>query len=78
MPKSIYLTDEQYQQICEAARKCGYRVQRGRGSQLALFVVAAANTASTPTSGDSPASEVSPTGEVIPSNQFEPVPPTCG
>jgi hypothetical protein len=47
MPKSIYLTDEQYQQICEAARKCGYRVQRGRGSQLAVFVVAAANTVCT-------------------------------
>lgn len=58
-PKSIYLTDEQYQQIVESARKCGYRVQRGRGSQLALFVVAAANTAST--------GQVTP----VPSNQAE-------
>jgi len=34
MPKSIWLTDEQYQQITEAARHCGFRVQRGRGSQV--------------------------------------------
>ena len=47
MPKSIYLTDQQYQQITEAARQCGFRVQRGRGSQIALFVVAAANNACT-------------------------------
>lgn len=45
MPKSIYFTDEAYQQITEAARQCGFRVSRGRGSQIALFVVAAANTA---------------------------------
>jgi len=45
MPKSIYFTDEAYQQITEAARKCGFRVSRGRGSQIALFVVAAANNA---------------------------------
>ncbi len=43
MPKSIYFTDEAYQQITEAARQCGFRVSRGRGSQIALFVVAAAN-----------------------------------
>jgi hypothetical protein len=51
MPKSIYLTDEQYQQITEAARQCGFCVQRGRGSQLALFAVAAANNACTLTGG---------------------------
>jgi len=45
VPKSIYFTDEAYQQITEAARLCGFRVSRGRGSQIALFVVAAANTA---------------------------------
>ena len=45
MPKSIYFTDEAYQQITEAARQCGFRVSRGRGSQIALFVVAAANKA---------------------------------
>jgi hypothetical protein len=47
MPKSIYFTDEAYQQITEAARLCGFRVSRGRGSQIALFVVAAANKACT-------------------------------
>jgi hypothetical protein len=47
MPKSIYLTDEAYRQIVEAAIKCGFRVSRGRGSQLALFVVMAANKACT-------------------------------
>jgi len=51
MPKSIYLTDEQYQQITEAALQCGFRVQRGRGSQLALFIVAASNNACTLTGG---------------------------
>ena len=45
MPKSIYFTDDRYEQIVEAARKCGYRVSRGRGSQLAQFVVMASNTA---------------------------------
>jgi hypothetical protein len=45
MPKSIYFTDEAYQQITEAARQCGFRVSRGRGSQIALFVLAAANKA---------------------------------
>jgi hypothetical protein len=54
-PKSIYLTDEQYKQIVKAAQACGYRVQRGRGSQLAQFVVAAANIASTRTAGILPA-----------------------
>ncbi len=53
MPKSIYFTDEAYQQITEAARQCGFRVSRGRGSQLALFVVAAANKACTLTGGES-------------------------
>ena len=37
-----------------------------------------ANTACTPTGGDSPASEILPTGEVTPSNQVEPTPPTSG
>lgn len=37
-----------------------------------------ANTASTPTGGDSPVSEISLTGEVAPSNQVEPTPPTSG
>ena len=64
MPKSIYFTDEAYQQITEAARQCGFRVSRGRGSQIALFVVAAANTACTGRL-DSSATQSSFTAEVI-------------
>jgi len=45
MPKSIYLTDEQYAAVVAHARKCGFRVQRGRGSQLAAFIVASAASA---------------------------------
>lgn len=54
MPSSIYFTDEQKAQIVEAAIKCGFRVSRGRGSQLALFVVQAANNACTQTAGITP------------------------
>lgn len=45
MPKSIYFSDDRFEQIIEAAKQCGFRVSRGRGSQLALFVVMASNTA---------------------------------
>ena len=65
MAKSIYLTDEQYQQIAEAARQSGFRVERGRGSQLALFVVAAANTVCTGRGLQPPAKQVESTAEVI-------------
>jgi hypothetical protein len=47
MAKTIAFTDEQYEQIVEAALESGYAVCRGRGSQLGLFVTAAANTART-------------------------------
>ena len=65
MPKSIYFTDEAYQQITEAARQCGFRVQRGRGSQLAIFIVAAANTACTGRGLQPPAKQVESTAKVI-------------
>lgn len=45
MSKSISFTDEGYKQIVEAAETCGFRVSRGRGSQLGQFVVMAANKA---------------------------------
>ena len=71
MPKSIYLTDEQYQQITEAARKSGFRVQRGRGSQLALFIVAAANNACTLTGGILPANKhYSPPKRIQPKGSY--------
>lgn len=65
MPKSIYFTDEAYQQITEAARQCGFRVSRGRGSQIALFVVAAANTACTGRGLQPPAKQIESTAKVI-------------
>ncbi len=64
MPKSIYFTDEAYQQITEAARQCGFLVSRGRGSQIALFVVAAANKACTGRGLQPPAKKVESTAEV--------------
>ena len=65
MPKSIYFTDEAYQQITEAARQCGFRVSRGRGSQIALFVVVAANKACTGRGLQPPAKQVDPTAKAI-------------
>ena len=45
MSKSIHLTDAQYAAVVEAAITCGFRVQRGRGGQLAMFVVESAAVA---------------------------------
>lgn len=47
MPKSIWFPDEEFEQLVTLARQAGFRVSRGRGSQLRLFVMAVANTAST-------------------------------
>ena len=45
MPKSIYLTDEQWSQVAAHAVACGFFVGRGRKSQLANFVVLSAEWA---------------------------------
>ena len=45
MPKSIWFPDEEFGQLVTLAKQAGFRVSRGRGSQLRLFVMAAANTA---------------------------------
>ena len=45
MPKSIYLTDEQWSQVAAAAVACGFFVGRGRKSELAKFVVLSAEWA---------------------------------
>lgn len=45
MPKSIWFPDEDFEQLVTLAKQAGFRVSRGRGSQLRLFVMAAANTA---------------------------------
>ena len=54
MPKSIWFTDSDYTELVTLARQAGFRVSRGRGSQLRLFVMAAANTARTVTGGIHP------------------------
>lgn len=43
MPKSIWFPDEDFEQLVALAKQTGFRVSRGRGSQLRLFVMAAAN-----------------------------------
>ena len=43
--KNLQFPDTDYQQLCALARQAGFRVSRGRGSQLRLFVMAAANKA---------------------------------
>ena len=45
MAKSISFSDGDYLQIVEDAEKCGFRVSRGRGSQLGQFVVMASSKA---------------------------------
>jgi len=45
MRKTIQLTEEQYAQVIAAAMHLGFRVSRGRGSQIGEFVALAARTA---------------------------------
>ena len=47
MPKSIWFPDDDFEQLVLLAKQAGFRVSRGRGSQLRLFVMAAANTVCT-------------------------------
>lgn len=51
MPKSVWFPDEDFEQLVTLAKQAGFRVSRGRGSQLRLFVMAAANKACTLTGG---------------------------
>jgi hypothetical protein len=64
MPKSIWFTDSDYAELVTLAKQAGFRVSRGRGSQLRLFVMAAANTACTGR-GLQPPAKVESTAEVI-------------
>ena len=64
MPKSIWFPDEDYEQLATLARQAGFRVSRGRGSQLRLFVMAAANKACTGRDLQPPAKQVDSTAEV--------------
>jgi len=49
--KNLQFPEQDYRQLCDLARQAGFRVSRGRGSQLRLFVMAAANNACTLTGG---------------------------
>mgnify|MGYP006931609314 CR=1 FL=1 len=49
--KNLQFPEQDYQQLCDLASQAGFRVSRGRGSQLRLFVMAAANNACTLTGG---------------------------
>ena len=62
--KNLQFPEQDYQQLCDLARQAGFRVSRGRGSQLRLFVMAAANTACTGRGLQPPAKRVESTAEV--------------
>ena len=49
--KNLQFPEQDYQQLVALARQAGFRVSRGRGSQLRLFVMAAANNACALTGG---------------------------
>ena len=62
--KNLQFPEQDYQQLVALARQAGFRVSRGRGSQLRLFVMAAANTACTGRGLQPPAKKVESTAEV--------------
>ena len=62
--KNLQFPEQDYQQLVALARQAGFRVSRGRGSQLRLFVMAAANTACTGRGLKPPAKQVESTAEV--------------
>jgi hypothetical protein len=65
MPKSIWFPDDEFEQLVTLAKQAGFRVSRGRGSQLRLFVMAAANTACTGRGLQPPAKQVDSTARAI-------------
>lgn len=65
MPKSIWFPDDDFEQLVTLAKQAGFRVSRGRGSQLRLFVMAAANTACTGRGLQPPAKQVESTAKAI-------------
>jgi len=69
MPKSIWFPDEDFEQLVTLARQAGFRVSRGRGSQLRLFVMAAANNACTLTGGILPPEKVLSQPKQLPSSR---------
>ena len=63
--KNLQFPEQDYHQLCDLARQCGFRVSRGRGSQLRLFVMAAANKACTGRGLQPPAKQVESTAKVM-------------
>jgi len=49
--KNLQFPEQDYLQLVTLAKQAGFRVSRGRGSQLRLFVMTAANNACTLTGG---------------------------
>ena len=64
MPKSLWFPDDEFEKLVALAKQAGFRVSRGRGSQLRLFVMAAANTACTGRGLQPPAKRIESTAEV--------------
>ena len=62
--KNLQFPEQDYLQLVTLARQAGFRVSRGRGSQLRLFVMAAANTACTGRGLQPPAKQIESTAEV--------------
>ena len=69
MPKSIWFPDKDFEQLVSLAKQAGFRVSRGRGSQLRLFVMAAANNACTLTGGILPPEKRLSTPKQLPRSQ---------
>jgi hypothetical protein len=76
--KNLQFPEQDYQQLCDLARQCGFRVSRGRGSQLRLFVMAAANNACTLTGGILPPEKPLSTPKRLPRSRKLSKPATRG
>ena len=63
--KNLQFPEQDYQKLVTLAKQAGFRVSRGRGSQLRLFVMAAANTACTGRGLQPPAKQIESTAKVI-------------
>lgn len=64
--KNLQFPEQDYQQLVALAKQAGFRVSRGRGSQLRLFVMAAANNACTLTGGILPPEKPLSTSKHLP------------
>jgi hypothetical protein len=78
MPKSLWFPDDDFEQLVTLAKQAGFRVSRGRGSQLRLFVMAAANNACTLTGGILPSEKPLFHPSICPAHENYPSPPPAG